>query len=119
MPKLDNLTHSSPVRIVETGQVFASQQECAAALNGRQGAISNCLRGNRQTYRGYHFERVEMTPYLSPHSPAELVETLKLAESLMARTILVSGVKRDRHVERLQALIRDCERQLDANSNVG
>lgn len=45
-----------PVRIVETGEVFASQKECAEAIHGSSNAISNCLYGRRSSHQGYHFE---------------------------------------------------------------
>lgn len=46
------------IRIIETGQIFDSQSECARAINGSQGAISNVLNGRAESHRGYHFERV-------------------------------------------------------------
>ena len=47
-----------PIRIVETGEVFESQCECARRIGGSQGTISLCLAGKISTYRGYHFEYV-------------------------------------------------------------
>lgn len=44
------------IRIVETGEVFNSQAECARAINGLQGNIALCLLGRRHTHRGFHFE---------------------------------------------------------------
>lgn len=49
----------TPVRIVETGDVYKSQAECAKAIGGDQRAIQNCLSGNRHTHRGCHFEYVD------------------------------------------------------------
>ena len=49
----------TPIRIVETGEVFDSQTECARAIGGDQRAIQNCLSGNRHTHRGCHFEFVD------------------------------------------------------------
>lgn len=48
----------TPIRIVETGEVFKSQAECAKAIDGIQGNIALCLTGKRHTHRGYHFEYV-------------------------------------------------------------
>lgn len=47
-----------PVRIVETGEIFESQAECARAIGGIQGNIALCLTNRRHTHRGYHFEYV-------------------------------------------------------------
>lgn len=65
----DNMKHSyenglnhwegyneTPVRILETGQVFRSQAECARAIEGYQANINACLMGRRYTHMGYHFE---------------------------------------------------------------
>lgn len=49
----------TPIRIIETGEVFESQGECARAIGGIQGNIALCLLGRRHTHRGYHFEYVE------------------------------------------------------------
>ena len=46
----------TPVRILETGEVFESQCECARRIGGSPGNISNCLTGKQSTHRGYHFE---------------------------------------------------------------
>ena len=50
-----------PVRIVETGQVFASLQDCANYLGVTRGNISRVLTGERagQKIHGYHIEYVE------------------------------------------------------------
>ena len=49
----------TPIRCVETGEIFESQHECARRIGGSQGAIQDCLSGRRRTHRGYHFEYVE------------------------------------------------------------
>ena len=46
------------VRIVETGQVFASIRQCASALNVSGSLVSLCLAGLRNI-EGVHIERVE------------------------------------------------------------
>lgn len=48
----------TPIRIVETGEVFESQHECARRIGGHQALIAACLAGKRSTHRGYHFEYV-------------------------------------------------------------
>lgn len=45
-----------PVIIVETGERFESQADCARAINGIQGNIALCLTKKRNTHRGFHFE---------------------------------------------------------------
>ena len=46
----------TPIRIVETDEVFESVSECARRIGASHGHISNCLAGRNQTCRGYHFE---------------------------------------------------------------
>lgn len=48
------------IRIIENGNVYESEAECARAINGIQGNIALCLTGKRNTHRGYHFEYVEV-----------------------------------------------------------
>ena len=50
------LNKTTPVRIVETGEVFESIHECAKRIGCSEAHISNCLAGRRSGYRGYHFE---------------------------------------------------------------
>ena len=52
------LNETTPVRIVETGEVFESQTECARRIGCHRSAISNCLAGRQSTCRGYHLEYV-------------------------------------------------------------
>lgn len=47
------------IRIVETGQVFDSEAECARHINGIQGNIALCLSKRRHTHRGFHYEYVD------------------------------------------------------------
>ena len=47
---------TTPVRVVETGEVFESLSECARRIGGEPGNIWKCLTGRRSTCRGYHFE---------------------------------------------------------------
>ena len=53
-----NTRKITPVRIIETGKVFASIADCARHLNGSGGNISNCLNGKLESYKGYHFEKL-------------------------------------------------------------
>jgi hypothetical protein len=52
-------TPPKKVEIVETGEVFESLAECARAINGSISAISLCVNGKQNTYRGLHFKRIE------------------------------------------------------------
>lgn len=52
------LMKSTPIRIVDTGEVFESIGECARRIGGSQGTISDCLAGKHSTHHGYHFEYV-------------------------------------------------------------
>lgn len=47
---------ATPVRIVETGEVYESQSECARRLGVSQQSVALCLAGRSQTCRGYHLE---------------------------------------------------------------
>lgn len=48
------------IRIVETGQEFDSQEECAMIIGGSKGGVSMVVNGKRKTnyYKGYHLELV-------------------------------------------------------------
>ena len=46
------------IRIVETGEIYSSISECARYIHGYNTLIDKCLRGERQTHKGYHFEVV-------------------------------------------------------------
>ena len=50
------LKKTTPVRIVETGEVFESLSECARRIGGDPSCIAKCLAGRRSTHLGYHFE---------------------------------------------------------------
>ena len=52
------LMKGGPIRIVETGETFESQAECARRIGGYQSNIAKCLAGKQSTHRGYHFEYV-------------------------------------------------------------
>lgn len=47
------------VRIVETGEEFDSQAECARAINGSISRISMCVHDSNKRHKGYHFEHVD------------------------------------------------------------
>lgn len=47
-----------PIRIVETGEIFATLKECEEAIGGNNRHINDCLKGRQLTHRNYHFEYV-------------------------------------------------------------
>ena len=49
----------SRVRVVETGEEFASIRECGRVLGLSQSDICKCVNGVAYTCGGYHFEKVE------------------------------------------------------------
>lgn len=53
-----NTRKITPVRIVETGEEFASVADCAKHLKCSSGNISNCLNGKLESYKSYHFEKL-------------------------------------------------------------
>lgn len=46
-------------RIVETGQIYNSLRECERETGFAETAISKCLRGIQDNYKGYHFEKID------------------------------------------------------------
>lgn len=44
------------VLVVETGERYESETECAKAINGHKSGVNGCLKGRRETYKGYHFQ---------------------------------------------------------------
>lgn len=48
--------YRKPVRVVETGVVYPSVQECARSIGGDQPIITACLKGRHKTHHGYHYE---------------------------------------------------------------
>lgn len=48
----------TPVRIIETGQIYPDITSCAKNINGYVGDIYGCLIGRRKTHKGFHFEKV-------------------------------------------------------------
>ena len=50
------LIKTTPIRVVETGEVFESISECARRIGGNPGCIQHCLTGKRSAHLGYHFE---------------------------------------------------------------
>lgn len=52
-------TSKFAVRVVETGAVYRSAEECAKALGCTRGSVYNQLQGRTKITKGYHLERVE------------------------------------------------------------
>lgn len=53
-------TNKRPVRVIETGDVYESQEECVRAIGGSIGGLSMVINGKRKSnvYKGYHIELV-------------------------------------------------------------
>lgn len=49
-------TRQKLIRIVETGEIFRSQNECARHIGGSASGIHDCRSGRHETHMGYHFE---------------------------------------------------------------
>lgn len=47
------------VLIVETGEIFDSESACAKSINGHKSGVNGCLKGRRNTHKGFHFQYVE------------------------------------------------------------
>lgn len=79
--RLNKLTTS--IRIVETGEIYQSINECARAINASRKNIAQCLNDKyqRNTCNGYHFEYVERTDLSTDSVPIEIVETGEKFES--------------------------------------
>ena len=50
--------HRTPVRVIETKDIFESVAECGRILGVDKSTIFKCLRGYQESIKGYHFERV-------------------------------------------------------------
>lgn len=50
---------SRPVRVLETGVVYPSINECARSIGGHRMQILMCCRGEAKTHHGLHFEFVD------------------------------------------------------------
>lgn len=57
------LYKTKPIRIVETGEMFRSIRECAAAIKCHPSDISHCLSGVNESVKGLTFECVSLDDY--------------------------------------------------------
>lgn len=48
----------TPIRVIETDDIYSSVSECARAVQCDKSDIFKYLAGNRDNVRGYHFERL-------------------------------------------------------------
>ena len=47
-----------PIRVIETGEVYSSETECAKAIGGDVAHIQHCAAGLRKSHLGLHYEFV-------------------------------------------------------------
>lgn len=47
------------IRVIETGDVYSSQEECARSIGGSVAGVSMAVNGKRSKHKGYHFEYVD------------------------------------------------------------
>ena len=68
---------TNTIRIVETGEIFNSINECARAINGSRKNIALCLNDKypRHTHMGYHFEMIDRCDLTTESVPIRIVET--------------------------------------------
>lgn len=52
-------TSPRKIEIIETGEIFNSQAECARAIDGSISRISLCARDPVKTHKGLHFRRID------------------------------------------------------------
>ena len=50
--------NNKKVKVIETGEVYSSINECARAIGANRRHIQDCLRGELKSHRGYHYEEV-------------------------------------------------------------
>ena len=51
-------SRGTPIRIVETSDVYRSVSDCARDIDCDRSEIFKCLAGKRDNIKGYHFERI-------------------------------------------------------------
>ena len=47
------------IRVIETGEVYESIRDCNRVTGFDHSAISKCLSGKQDNYKGYHFEKIK------------------------------------------------------------
>lgn len=89
-----------PVRVLETGMVYRSMNECARRIGGTVSGIHDCKSGLHGTHRGYHFEFLDKdgswyaTQYDRKPGPSKkirIVETGKVYNSITECAKAIKG----------------------------
>ena len=60
--------NATPVKIVETGEVYPSLRSCARAIGGGKKYVQKCLNGEHDMYKDLHFEKASRA-YVKPAKP--------------------------------------------------
>lgn len=56
VPDNSSVCPRRPIRVVETGDVYPNQHECAKAIGADVGNINACLKGRLRRHHGFHYE---------------------------------------------------------------
>lgn len=63
------------IKVLETGEIFNSRQECARALNMSPQSVSDCISGRVRSCKGYHLEVVDVTYDANDYLPTLIQKT--------------------------------------------
>ena len=81
------------IKIIETGEVFDSINNCARHIDGDPELIRQCLsdKYNRYSHKGYHFKIVEKPKKSTFSVPVEIVETGEKFDSVRSCASAIDG----------------------------
>lgn len=92
---LNKMTTS--IRIVETGEVFDSINECARSIGASRKNIAMCLNDKyqRNSCKGFHFEYVNRTELSTDSIPIKIIETGEIFKSARECERAINGSHTD------------------------
>jgi hypothetical protein len=93
------------IRIVETGEIYDSINECTRAIGASRKNIALCLNPqySRNTHMGYHFEVVNETQVSTSPKPIRIIETREIFDSVRECAEAIDGS----HTQIIQAIERN------------